>query len=281
MLLNLKDYIDKKGIRIKEVLCHNALTPSGISGMDYSLNPYIGCEHSCIYCYATFIRKWREHKEAWGKIIEVKINLLEKLRKELKRKRGVIVVGTIADPYQPIELEYQLTRKSIEILKEYNCEIEILTKSHLILRDLAILKDVKNLSVEITLTTLNERVRKIFEPKASSIEERKKTIESLVKNGIYTTIFFGPILPYFSDKEKEIKKMFDFGKEIGVKEIICDALNYFKSKLKIILPKISFDKKAISYYLNISKDYEGYKNHLREKILEISKDYHLLIRTLF
>jgi len=55
------------------VLCKNALTPSGITGMDYSLNPYIGCKHSCIYCYATFIRRWHKHQEEWGKIIEVKI----------------------------------------------------------------------------------------------------------------------------------------------------------------------------------------------------------------
>lgn len=279
--LKLKDYINKKGIRIKEIICKNALTKSGISGMSFSLNPYIGCEHSCIYCYATFIRKWREHREEWGKIIEVKINLCEQLRKEIKKKKGIICIGTIGDPYQPIELKYSLTRKAIEILKEYNLEFEILTKSHLILRDLAILKDYPKASCEITLTTLDEKVRKIFEPKASPIKERIKAIEILVKNNIYTTLFFGPIIPYFSDSEEEIRKIFNFGKEVGAKEILCDTLNYFSQKLKIILKNISFDKKAVDYYLKISKDYKGYVNNLREKILEISKDYKIPIRVLF
>lgn len=279
--LQLKDYINKKGIRIKEIVCKNALTKSGISGMNFSLNPYIGCEHSCIYCYATFIRKWREHKEEWGKIIEVKINICEQLRKEIKRKEGIVCIGTIGDPYQPIELKYSLTRKAIEILKEYNIEFEILTKSHLILRDLLILKDYPKVSCEITLTTLNDRVRKIFEPKASSVKERMKVIEILIKNNIYTILFFGPILPYFSDKEEEIRKIFDFGRKAGVKEILCDSLNYFSQKLEIILKNISFDKKAVNYYLTIGKDYQGYVNNLREKILEISKDYKIPIRVLF
>ncbi len=279
--LKLKDYINKKGIRIKEIICKNALTKSGISGMSFSLNPYIGCEHSCIYCYATFIRKWREHKERWGKIIEVKINICEQLRKEIKRKRGIVCIGTICDPYQPIELKYSLTRKAIEILKEYDIEFEILTKSHLILRDLAILKDYPKASCEITLTTLNEKIRKIFEPKASSVKERMKAIEILIKNNIYTTLFFGPILPFFSDKEEEIRKIFDFGKRTGIKEILCDSLNYFSQKLEIILKSISFDKRAVNYYLTISKDYQGYINNLREKILEISKNYEIPIRILF
>ncbi len=279
--LKPKDYINEKGIRIKEIICKKALTKSGISGMSFSLNPYIGCEHSCIYCYATFIRKWREHKEEWGKIIEVKINIYEQLRREIKKERGIVCIGTICDPYQPIELKYSLTRKTIEVLKEYDSEFEILTKSHLILRDLPILKDYPKTSCEITLTTLNEKIRKIFEPKASPIKERMRTIEILIKNNISLTLFFGPILPYFSDKEEEIRKIFDFGKEVGVKEILCDSLNYFSQKLKIILKNIAFDKKAVNYYLTISKDYQSYLNNLREKILKISKDYKIPIRVLF
>ena len=280
-LFPLKDYLSEKGIRIKEVLCKNALTPSGITGMDYSLNPYIGCEHSCIYCYATFIRRWHKHQEEWGKIIEIKINLIERLIKELKKKKGTVCIGTVADPYQPIELEYQLTKKALQTLMKYQWPIEILTKSHLILRDLEILKDYQNLAIEITLTTLNERVRKIFEPKASSVEERKKAIRTLVEKGIYTTIFFGPIIPYFSDQEEKIREIFDFAQEVGVKEVLCDSLNYFKSKLKIILEKIAFNERAVTFYLNISKDYDGYKNNLRAKIIKISKDYRLPIKILF
>ncbi|MCS7250698.1 MAG: radical SAM protein [candidate division WOR-3 bacterium] len=279
--LKLKDYINQKGIRIKEIFCKNALTKSGISERSFSLNPYIGCEHSCIYCYATFIRKWREHKEEWGKIIEVKVNLCEQLKREIKKKRGIIYIGTIGDPYQPIELKYSLTRKAIEILKEYDFEFEILTKSHLILRDLKILKNYPKVSCEITLTTLNEKIRKLFEPKASSVKERMKTIEILIKNNISTTLFFGPILPYFSDKEEEIKKIFDFGKEVGIKEILCDSLNYFSQKLKIFLKNISFDRRAVNYYLKISKNYQEYVNNLKKRILEISKDYKIPIRVLF
>ena len=98
-------------MKITEVYCKNALSKSKISGMDYALNPYIGCEHGCVYCYAEFMRKYTNHKEEWGEFVDVKINIVDRLRKQIKRtKPGTIMIGTVTDAYQPLEDKYQLTR---------------------------------------------------------------------------------------------------------------------------------------------------------------------------
>jgi len=269
---------------IREIRVKQALVKSGISGIAYSLNPYIGCAHGCIYCYADFIGRWR-NVLPWGEIIEVKVNLLARLREELKRKKlGEICLGTVCDPYQPIEEKYQLTREAIKLLKDFRFPFTILTKSSLCLRDIDLLAGQKipgEISVEMTLTTLDERIRKIFEPNSPAIEERIKTLKELKRAGIKTTLFFGPVLPYFSDKEEEIKEVFRLGEALGVEEILVDRLNYIERKLPKIITAIQNYPAAIHFYEQIRQNYNRYTKILKERVKKVAEEFSIPIRVIF
>ena len=98
--------------RIREVQAKSILSKSGIPGVMYCVNPYVGCAHACIYCYATFIMRFTGHTEKWGSFVDVKTNASELLNKQLKRaQRGTVMLSSVTDPYQPAETKYKLTRK--------------------------------------------------------------------------------------------------------------------------------------------------------------------------
>lgn len=183
-----------------------ALGKSNLPGLDYTLNPYIGCSHGCIYCYARLYSEPRVGKN-WGKIVIVKNNIAEVLAKEIKRKKkGIVGLSTITDPYQSIEAEEGITREILRILLESNLRVSIQTKSSLVLRDLDLLCSKKRLvDVGFTITTLKDEFARTIEPKASTPTERVRALEKISAEGIKTWIFLGPIIPEISeDSFKEI-----------------------------------------------------------------------------
>jgi DNA repair photolyase len=185
---------------IKEIKIKTALSPSQLPGLDHALNPYRGCAHACIYCYAPAVIHWDKGK--WGKLVEVKINLPRILSKELRaKKKGVVGLGTVTDPYQPAEKKYELTRSCLELLLMHDLPVCIQTKSSLVLRDVDLLKEFSNMEVGITLTTLDDRVREKMEPFASSVDERLHALSELRENGIKTWVFLGPLMPHITDVE--------------------------------------------------------------------------------
>ena len=273
----------KSPLIIKEIQCRTALNLSKIPGMDYCLNPYVGCIHGCIYCYATFMKRFRNHPEEWGSFVDVKVNFADVLKKETSRKRiGLVAIGTVQDGYQPIEAKYRFTRRSIEILNEHNFPFEILTKSSLVVRDFDLIKNNKSASVEMTITTTDDNIRKIFEPQASSVQARLLALEKLLNNNIETTVFFGPVLPYFSDSSEQIRKFFALMQKTGVKRILVDKLNYLESKISRIVRAIrAAYPQTIPYYRNILGDPIDYKTTLRQRIEEIARDFKLAVEVLF
>lgn len=268
---------------IREVKAKSILNKTGIPGMSYCVNPYTGCLHGCIYCYATFMKKYSNHNEEWGKFVDVKVNLPEILSKEVKKKKtGRVCIGTVEDAYQPIERAKRLTRCAIEILKENNFPFEILTKSSLVSRDIDILQGYKNCSVEISITTIDENVRKIFEPNADTIENRLSCIKRLNEVGIETNVFFGPVLPYFSDNEASIYTLFDAFEAVGVKRVLVDTLNYRNKKVPIIIEKIkNAYPKAVSYYQSFIMNQNGYDVRLREIINSVIKNRKMSVEVVF
>ena len=252
-------------MKISEVYCKSALSRSKISGVDYALNPYTGCEHGCVYCYADFMRKYTNHKEEWGEFVDVKINIVDRLRKQIIRtKPGTIMIGTVTDAYQPLEEKYQLTRRCLEILADFDFPITIQTKSDLVLRDVDILKGVRNMSVGLTITCVDPKIEALFEPKASKLEDRFKALEKLGENDIPTFVFFGPILPLFSDSEESMQSLFEKLKNMGIEKIYFDKMNYLNAKwgkIKIFL-KRNFPE-ALSYYQRVAEDGELYSARLR------------------
>ncbi len=189
-------------MKINTVQCKSVLTKSKLPEVDYCINPYIGCLHGCVYCYARFMRRFTGHTEdRWGEFVDVKINAPEVLEKELSRKpkRGVVLLGSVTDAYQPIEEKYQLTRRILEVLLKIDYPISILTKSDLVTRDIDLLKQFTVCEVGLTVTTLDEKISRDFEPRASIPDKRLKALQEIHNAGIVTYVFIGPILPELTD----------------------------------------------------------------------------------
>ncbi len=212
---------------IREIKAKSILTKSGIPGVDYCINPYVGCSHGCRYCYATFMKRFTGHTEPWGSFVDVKINAPEILQKQLKRaKRGSVLMSSVTDAYQPVESKYKLTRQCLEALLQCQFPIDILTKSPLVLRDTDIIKKFKDIAVGITVTTNDEKISRVFEPNAPSIMARIRTLKALHDKGIHTYAFIGPVLPM--NPETLSEKISPY-----VDSIIIDRMNYTSKTLKI------------------------------------------------
>ena len=222
-------------LKITEVTCKNALVKSGIEGVDYALNPYIGCEHACVYCYAEFMKKYTNHKEDWGEFVDVKINVAERLRHQIKKtKPGRVQMGTVTDAYQPVEERFCLARECLEVLADSDLPVSVQTKSDLILRDIDILKKIKDIEVGFTITCPDPEIERLFEPGAPDLERRFEALRELVNSDIPTYVFFGPILPFFSDHPDSLSLLFNRLRKTGVKKIYLDKMNYLKGKRRKI-----------------------------------------------
>ncbi len=187
-------------VKVKEIHSKSILSSSEV--YDYVVNPYVGCQHGCSYCYATFMRRFTGHKEPWGDFVDVKINAPALLKKEItKKKQGKVWVSGVTDPYQPLEKKYELTRQCLEILVEHDWPVIVQTRSPLALRDIDVFRQSKSIEVGFSITTANDAIRKAFEPHSPSIEARLKAIASLCENGIKTYAMIAPILP---EAEKDV-----------------------------------------------------------------------------
>ena len=188
-------------MRIKTIQCKNLLSKSRLPEADYCINPYIGCLHGCIYCYSRFMKRFTNHTEKWGEFLDIKINATEVLEKELSRnpKKGTVVLSSVTDPYQPIEKKYRITRSILEILLKYNFPVSILTKSDLVIRDIDLLKQFDDCEVGLTITTLDEKIAKDFEPYSPTPQQRVNALETLHEEKIKTYGFIGPILPRLTE----------------------------------------------------------------------------------
>lgn len=174
-----------------------------------SVNPYQGCEHGCVYCYA------RNTHEYWGfsagidfeQKIMVKPTAPELLEKRFRQKGyqpSPIELSGNTDCYQPAERQFRLTRRLLQVFRQYGHPVGLITKNNLILRDVDLLKDLaaENLvHVYITLTTLNERLRRVLEPRTSTVQRRLETILKLTDAGVPVGVMTAPIIPGLTDHE--------------------------------------------------------------------------------
>ncbi|MFZ7110847.1 MAG: radical SAM protein [Desulfatiglandales bacterium] len=204
-------------MKIEEIQSKTILSRSKV--YDYVINPYVGCQHACTYCYARFMKRFTGHMEPWGSFVDVKINASDLLCKEIKKKsKGTVWMSGVCDPYQPLEAEYLLSRKCLDILVQNDWPLVIQTRSSLVLRDMDLFKKSKNIEVGLSITTSNDEIRKVFEPDAPSITERLRSIEFLHQNGIRTYVMIAPILPEAENLIQLLPENVDY--------IIIDRMNY-------------------------------------------------------
>jgi len=226
---------------INRIAAKSILTPSGLPGADYVINPYNGCLFGCMYCYAAQIARWKHPEEEWGTYIDVKINATELLKNELQRLEkkhkkknfGFIFFSSVTDPYVGVEAKYRLTRKCLEALADFGYEggIGIQTKSPLVVQDIDILKRLKNVRVGFTVTTLDDKISRFLEIKAPPVSKRIQALRELHNAGISTYAFIGPLLPTFTNNKDRINEILDRLQEVGVQEVWFEHIN-LSTKIK-------------------------------------------------
>jgi len=180
-------------------------------GFDRSINPYRGCEHGCIYCFArpTHAFLGLSPRLDFETRLFAKTNAAEALTRELGEpgyQVRTIAIGTNTDPYQPIERRYRIMRRILEVLSAANHPVGIVTKSALVLRDLDLLTSMAErglVKVALSVTTLDRRLARAMEPRASTPDRRIETLERLIDAGVPTSVMVAPVIPGLTDMEME------------------------------------------------------------------------------
>ena len=191
---------------IREIQTKNPLTKSDLPVSDYSLNPYLGCEHGCKYCYACFMKRFTGHEEPWGSFVDVKYwkPLIHPERYAGKE----VFLGSVTDPYQPAEEKYRRTRAVLEELRGSGVKLSIATKSDLVLRDLDLIQSFPEARVSWSINTLDERFKDDMD-KAVSIGRRLAAMKAFHDAGVRTTCFISPIFPGITDVPAIIQRAKD------------------------------------------------------------------------
>lgn len=217
-------------------MCETALTKTGIPGYSYCLNPYVGCAHGCVYCYASFMCRFTGRREPWGEFADAKVNFPQVLQKQLGSRRapaGRLLLGTVTDAYQPAEARYRLTRSCLAVLARHpSLEVDILTKSALVVRDISLLKELSRCSVGFTVTTVDEKAARLLEPGASPPGLRLAAARQLGEAGIPVWVFIAPLLPGVGDGEEALAALFGALKQAGVREVLADTLNPYPAVVR-------------------------------------------------
>ena len=192
-------------------------------GFDRSINPYRGCEHGCIYCFARPTHAFLGLSP--GLDFETKLfaktNAAQALERELAEpgyKARTIAIGTNTDPYQPVERRYRIMRRILEVLSAANHPVGIVTKSALVLRDLDLLKPMAErglVKVALSVTTLDRKLARVMEPRASTPDKRLETLQRLVDAGVPASVMVAPVVPGLTDTEME--RILERAASIGVK----------------------------------------------------------------
>lgn len=184
-------------MKLSTVTAKSILVKSNLPASDYVANPYSGCTHNCRYCYASFMKRFTGHDEDWGTFLDVKEYDSRKLPGSLTGK--TVLLSSVTDPYNPYEMKYHKSREILELLSHTDAHVEILSKSDLMVRDIDLLKKIPDLSVGISLNTLDDGFRRDIEPGAPSVQRRLRALEALHREGITTYLFISPIFPYITD----------------------------------------------------------------------------------
>ena len=235
-----------------------------------TFNPYTGCDHGCVYCYASsYIPKFHNCRP--------KKELLRRLEREAIKLRGELIsISNSSDPYPNIEKENGLTRRCLEILSRHECKIQIVTKSPLVTRDIDILEKMRCM-VALSITTDDNKISRRLEPRAPLSSERLKATEALVENGIPVVVRVDPIVPFLNDKPKRLIESLS---SLGVSHITSstykvrpDNWSRFRKAFPEVAKKLSplyFEKgERISRYFYLAKEL---RYQLMKKVKEITEE---------
>jgi DNA repair photolyase len=252
-------------LSVRSVLNTSASTHMGF----WSINPYVGCEFGCTYCYARDTHRWVMERanrptalppeEAFEKEILIKSDVAEVLGRTLNPARLAgqsLVVGTATDPYQPAERRFRLTRRILEVLRSYQgLSIEIITKSPLVTRDLELLQELSRhneVNVNISLATADPRLARRLELRSPVPAARLRALRRLTAAGVYAGLIVAPIIPGITDDWAGLARLMEAAKEAGARYVIGSALRLGPAARRRFLPVLEREFPAL---------YERYRRH--------------------
>jgi len=227
-----------------------------------TFNPYTGCDHACIYCYASnYIPKFFQCRP--------KKDLIPRLKKEAVKLKGELIsIANSSDPYPKLETKTGLMRKCLEILSKHDCRVQIITKSDIVVRDIDFLKKMPSM-VTLTITTDNDNISELIEPNAPSSSKRIKTVETLIEKGIPTSVRIDPIIPFVNDNPESLIETLA---STGVKHITSSAYKVKPDnwqRFSATLPKPAEQLRTL--YFNKGERISGYRylpSRLRLKLIK-------------
>lgn len=213
-------------MRIKEISAKSVLHYHDRAfSTNWDINPYRGCAHKCIYCFAQYSHKYLDSNEFFDDIL-VKTNVAEALDTDFSKRNWqgcpVNLCG-VTDPYQPIEKQYKLMPRIIETFIRHKNPMVITTKSTLLLRDLDLLAELNKVAyvnIQISASVIDERIRSKIEPNASPTIERLAMLKEITNRGIDTGVLMMPIIPFLTDNIENLDAIFRFAKNNGARNII-------------------------------------------------------------
>jgi DNA repair photolyase len=232
-----------------------------------TLNPYTGCSHGCLYCYASSYVQDFYHARP-------KKNLIPQLEKEAIELEGELIsIANSSDPYPPTELALGITRKCLQILSKHHCKIQLVTKSSLVTRDIDILKKTPSI-VSMTITTEDNKLAKLLEPLAPPPSKRFKAVSKLLQNGIPVSVRIDPLIPIINDDpERLVRKL----ASIGVSHVTCSTYKAKHDNWKRVAQAFPMAAKSLSTLYFDKGERKGRTLYLprsiRKGILEKAKEF--------
>ena len=281
---------------VRSVLNNPASTGMGF----WSINPYVGCEFGCTYCYARDTHRWVMERadgrtagqadrlppeEAFEKEILVKTDVAEVLARTLKPAQvagHTLVIGTATDPYQPAERQFRLTRRILEVLRSYHgLSIGIITKSALITRDLDVLQllsERNEVTVNISLATADARLARRLELRSPVPSARLRALRRLTEGGVYAGLLVAPIIPGVTDDWAGLARLIEAAKEAGARYVVGSALRLGPAARHRFLPLLEqeFPELAERYRRHYAgKDHvsQSYQDALTRRLRALQQAY--------
>lgn len=217
-------------LEINEITINRILNPTSIDLGEYVINPYMGCEFACLYCYVRSNKVVRKREKPWGTYVDVRSNAPDLLEKEvLEKKPKNVLLGSTTECFQPIEKKFQLTRKLLEILNRHKVPYVILTRSPYIVDYIPLLNQGFCKRIYFTVNNFSHTLKQVLEPKSPSFSSRNNAVCTLLDEGISVVPYYSPVIPWVTDI-KEAFSTFEMAERIEF-----EYLNFnFKNTTEII-----------------------------------------------
>ena len=281
------------GVTFEEIECKTIINSTNTPGLGFrwSINPYRGCQHACVYCFARGTHEYLGYDAGrdFESRIVVKTNAADVLRQQLRKpswKHELIVLGTACDPYQQAEMKYEITHKILEVMLDFRQPVHMLTKSPSVLRDLDLwsrLADVTDALIALSIPTLDEAVWKKMEPGTAKPIKRFEALRELTDAGVACGIMIAPIIPGVTDDEPHLEAVISAAREHGANFIAPNVLNLKPGSKEWFMPAL---REAYPHLMpRYEKYYRGayapkdYTQQVLAKVSELREKYGFRERT--